>query len=363
MFAHSLGRAQAKAGLHIRMAHLYPPDPHQATLPISDFDVELAGDLLSPLERGFGFHPRVLARLIALSRAFRPSIVQANGARSLKYAALLAWALPGRFAVVYRNIGDVSAWLTGLRHRAFYRSVVFPKVDVALGVAQSTLKRALPYLRPDAGERSCVVKQGVDEESLIATTKASEVRHELGIGDDQVVVLYLGSLTPEKRPDRFVRAVRRARSLGASNLIGLMVGGGPQLRAFVGDAECIAIGPRNDPGTYLHAVQMLGLTSDTEGLPGVCIEAAWLGLPVVATDVGGVRECVEDGVTGFVVPADDEELFARRLVALASSEAARHELGTRAAATIRLRFPSIDIVEKQYRACYIALLADTGRAG
>src|SRR5262249_6012690 len=60
-----------------------------------------------------------------------------------------------------------------------------------------------------------------------------------------------------------------------------------------------------DPGPVFHAADVVVLTSRTEGLPAVLVEAGLCGVPVVATDVGFVRDVVVDGHTGVVVPFGD----------------------------------------------------------
>jgi glycosyltransferase involved in cell wall biosynthesis len=76
----------------------------------------------------------------------------------------------------------------------------------------------------------------------------------------------------------------------------------------------------------LSRSHIFALGSDTEGLPLVIIEAMRAGLPVVASNVGGVSELVIDGVTGYAV-RNDPALFARRMQELADSSALRSRMG------------------------------------
>jgi glycosyltransferase involved in cell wall biosynthesis len=75
---------------------------------------------------------------------------------------------------------------------------------------------------------------------------------------------------------------------------------------------------------------VIALTSDREGTPLALIEAAASGRPVVAVDVGGVRDIVRHGETGFVVAADDGDALADRLGALLDDPALRTRLGAAA---------------------------------
>ena len=80
------------------------------------------------------------------------------------------------------------------------------------------------------------------------------------------------------------------------------------------------------------------LPSFAEGLPVVLMEAMASGLPVIATQVGGVNELVEDGVSGFLVPASDAPALTRRILDLASDPGARISMGTMGRARVAAEF-------------------------
>jgi glycosyltransferase involved in cell wall biosynthesis len=129
--------------------------------------------------------------------------------------------------------------------------------------------------------------------------------------------VWIGSLSPEKDPLLALHAFRAAALDGA---VLRFVGDGP-LRGELdelagGDVEVIGSVP--DVSPHLDWAGGLILTSRTEGLPGVVLEAAAAGLPVIAADVGGVRDAVDDGVSGWVVPAGDEAAFTRALQSLSA---------------------------------------------
>jgi glycosyltransferase involved in cell wall biosynthesis len=83
----------------------------------------------------------------------------------------------------------------------------------------------------------------------------------------------------------------------------------------------------DDPGHLLATWDAFVLASRAEGFPLSILEAMLAGLPVIATDVGSVREAVLDGVTGFVVPPDDSVALARAMALLGKDQALRHTMG------------------------------------
>ena len=92
------------------------------------------------------------------------------------------------------------------------------------------------------------------------------------------------------------------------------------------------LGRRTDVEWILAGVDLLVLTSDLEGMPGVAIEAAMAGCPVVSIPVGGIDEVVEDGVTGLVLADADPGRMAEAVAALLADADRRHAMGTAARA-------------------------------
>ena len=118
-------------------------------------------------------------------------------------------------------------------------------------------------------------------------------------------------------------------------------------------------GMQSDVADYLQAGDLFVLTSDTEGMPGVILEAGYMGLPVVATRVGGVAECVLDGETGLLVDADDEAGLANVALSLLQDPARRQMMGRRAREWVTQNF-AMDKIARRYVAFYTQVLAARG---
>lgn len=106
------------------------------------------------------------------------------------------------------------------------------------------------------------------------------------------------------------------------------------------------LGARNDVPQLLKQADIFILISDWEGLPLSILEAMRAGLPVIASDVGGVSEVVEDGVNGFLIPKGDAELLKDRLAALLSSEELRLRMGEASRKKFQKSFTISQMVEK-----------------
>ena len=114
----------------------------------------------------------------------------------------------------------------------------------------------------------------------------------------------------------------------------ILVGDGPSLNktksrvAELGIGNKVSfLGFRGDIANILAGVQIYTLVSNWEGLPCTIIEAMRAGLPVVASDVGGVKEIVIEGQTGYVVPRGDVATLRQKLEYLLHNEQARISMG------------------------------------
>ena len=140
----------------------------------------------------------------------------------------------------------------------------------------------------------------------------------------------MATLRPQKRAELFLNAVREANAADP-HIRGMVVGGGAELERLrvlaAGSRLVEVLGERDDIADLLEAADVVCLSSDSEGMPMVILEAMAAGKPVVATDVVGIRETVEDEETGLLVPVGDERKFAAALVRLAADRDFAARLG------------------------------------
>jgi glycosyltransferase involved in cell wall biosynthesis len=183
----------------------------------------------------------------------------------------------------------------------------------------------------------------------------AELKRELGIPSDAVVVGGCGTVDWRKAPEIFVLVAKAlADKSPAVRVHFLWVGGDPKpLDMLRHDVERLGItdtvtfvGQRADPTAYFALFDVFLLTSREDPFPLVCLEAAALGKPIVCfADAGGTPELVEDDA-GYVVGYLDVEGAAQRLLSLVGSECTRAALGQRAAAKVVERY-SIEVVGPQ----------------
>ena len=125
-------------------------------------------------------------------------------------------------------------------------------------------------------------------------------REQFGIASDQQVVAVVGSLTSEKRVGLALAAIAKVE--GA---VALIVGDGPERSSLEAIAHeklserAIFTGVLDDVRPAYWAIDALLVTSRTEGMPGVVIEAAMSGVPVASTAVGALSSMIDQGIPGW----------------------------------------------------------------
>jgi len=197
-------------------------------------------------------------------------------------------------------------------------------------------------MTPRASRQSEVLVHGINHESFERTGESREsVRSALGLQPDTVAALTVANFRTEKDYPNLLRAAATACAEDPDLRV-LAVGQGPlehevrELHAALGLGDrFVLLGFRDDVPDLLRAVDLFVLGSAHEGLPVAVMEALAAGLPVVATDVGGVAQAVVDAENGLLVPARDPQALAAAMLRVARDPGLRAALsrGARAGST------------------------------
>jgi len=153
----------------------------------------------------------------------------------------------------------------------------------------------------------------------------------------KVKLLFIGRLIPRKGFQRVVRALPRVRELAKHPFEVEVVGTGDHRQELDVLAEELQVSdlikyvgfvPYESLEKSYQYADVFVLTSLSEGMPSVILEAMGAGLPIVASDVGGNNEIVLEDKNGFLIKDDDEEVLAERLAELINSATLRERMGT-----------------------------------
>jgi len=282
---------------------------------------------------------RALAGLIRVARAFRPDVVHTHTAKAGFLGRQAALAVRPRPVVVHTYHGHVLEGYFGPAKARLYLGLERAMARVSdrlIGVSQATVDD-LVRLGVAPREKFRVLPLGLDLDRLAAPDPElrDEARRELGLGEDELLLAFVGRFAPIKRLDLLLEAFARARGTEPRLRLAVVGDGGERagLERRAGElgvaADVRFLGYRRDLRPVFAAADLAVLSSDNEGTPVSLIEAAAAGLPAVATDVGGVSEVVNED-TGILVPPNDPQALSDAIQTMATNPSRREEAGQEA---------------------------------
>jgi len=283
--------------------------------------------------------PFALRRLLELQRRERFDVIQAD----LPVAGILA-RLAGRWStvpVVYteHNLQERYSSLTRWANAATYswnRRVLAVSEEVTASINRSGLRgRAHVITLPNGIPIEQVRAEGALQNG---------VRAELEIPEHHLVVGTVAVLRPQKRLADWLLVAQRVAA-HRPDVTFLLVGGGPLESAIRVQIDALGLthrvrmpGFRADGRRLLGAMDVYLITSEFEGLPIALLEAMTLGKPIVSTDVGGIPEVLDSGVSGLLTPVGAIDELGKRVIELIDNAPMRSRMGAAAAARVESGF-------------------------
>lgn len=279
-------------------------------------DIEAAGSRVTALNARPGVRPSIIFHLARLFRERRIDIVHAHNTKPLLYAGPAAKLAEVR-GVAYTRHGQRRG--ATRRQNALYR-LASRCADRIICVSKDSMR--------------CCLREGVDPRSIHTIWNGIDLERFNWAGvTSGGPALFVGRLTPEKDVATLLHAASIVAARDRSFRL-LVAGDGPcaadlrDLAASLNLGRHVQfLGEARDVRPLLNGASMFVLPSVSEGLPLTVLEAMACGLPVVATDVGGTPEAVEDGRTGLLVPPRSPSPLAEAILRLRGDEASAREMG------------------------------------
>ncbi len=250
-----------------------------------------------------------------------------------------SWAYEGEFG---------RAWVDG--------NVIGRLATRFVAVSSADGERMVAHEHVDPG-KVVVIPNGYIPSPVATDT---DVRAELGLDHDALVIGIAAVLRPEKRIDLLLEAHAQVRAqVPQAQLV--IAGDGPCRLSLEAQAQALGIGDavhflgvRNDVDSVLRACDVGALSSDREGSPLLVFECMANSVPMVATRVGGVPDVIEHERTGLLVPRRDPTAFAQGLIGLLTDPERRHAMA--AAGRDALHQHTIDVVVGRFASLYDSLM-------
>lgn len=230
------------------------------------------------------------------------------------------------------------------------------RASVNISVSQSVHDTGKKYF---SGYTSVVIPNGINQQKFNPARTFKNIRAELGIPKDAVLVLFLARFTEQKQPVTMIRAFEKAAA--ANNQLRLLMVGDGELKseadalvARSGVKEKIFMQSfRQDVPDILAAADMYVLPSLWEGLPLGLLEAMAMGKSVIASKADGTKEVLQHNTNGIMVNVESLETeVTNAIIQLAADADLRNRLGEQARATVTSGFSAAGMtrqVETIYR--------------
>ena len=301
---------------------------------------------------------QALLELRALFRRLRPTIVHTHNPK------------PGVYGRLAGRAADVPIVVNTVHGLYAIPEDPWPRRAVVYGLEHVAARCSLAELVQNPEDLETLARLGVPRDKLvhlgngvdlsrfdpatIAPGTRERLRAELRVDDDTVLVGAVGRLVEEKGYLELFAAATMLRRIAPAVAI-VVVGPDDPDKTDALDRDAVAaaeragvrfLGRRDDVADLYAAFDLYVLASWREGFPRSAMEAAAMGLPIVATDIRGCREVVDHGATGELVPVRDAVALADAIAALAGDQPRRARLGAAASAKARRDFDQQRVIDR-----------------
>jgi glycosyltransferase involved in cell wall biosynthesis len=303
------------------------------------------------------FDPLIFARAAVIARRIGAGVIQSHSYKP----HVIALALRNALRVPW--VGHHHGWTAeNDKVKRYHRidALTLPRADRVVAVARSA--KEIVVREGVADGDVVVIPNAVERKDIDTPLDREGARAALGLPRDRFVGAVVGRLSHEKGQDVALEALAQARAQGAEVCLAF-AGDGPDRAAL--EARCDALGLREHVwflghqravGPVYRAADMLVMPSRSEAMPNALLEAMTLGVPAVATRVGGVAEVAEDGESAWIVPPEDPAALASAMRACAGDPTERDRRVARARELARVNHDP-RARARRYVALYESLLA------
>ena len=291
--------------------------------------------------------PVSLSGLARLTRRLQPDLLHSHDARTLGLAAILRALGAAKRIVAHRRVefpirkNLFSKW----KYREVPSELIAVSQHIRTRLAEFGVKQ----------DKISVVYDGVELTDVRPSIDRDQVRGNLGMDKEALVLGCIGHFTAEKGHGDLIRAFAQIHE-GHSNARLLLVGDGPlkdQYRHLIHKLNLgqnvILAGIASDLREFLAAMDIFVFPSVSEGLGSVLLMAMANRLPVAASRVGGIPEIVIDGQTGFLFPPGDSISLAKCVLLAIDDRLRLRHCAENAAERVREHFSTTRMVEETYR--------------
>jgi glycosyltransferase involved in cell wall biosynthesis len=305
---------------------------------------------------------------------FKADIVHTHGAKS---------GFIGRIAAHKNKVSAVVHTFHGHHFHSYYNrniSSLISKFErrishittLVIAISKWQKKELTDIYKIIPAEKVATIPLGIEtmQNQTDVVLQREAFRKKYNVDEDTIAIGIAGRIVPVKNLKLFIRVAEQLLRSTAKKIVFFIIGDGvlkKQIEAYCAslnisyregggkDASVIFTSWVEDIIPAMHAMDIVALTSVNEGTPLSLIEAQYCGKPVVATNVGGVRDILIDGETGFLIESNNLQVMTEKMKLLIEDDEFRFIMGKKAAEFAAENFSKQKEVES-YKQLYKQLL-------
>lgn len=326
-----------------------------------------SGASIKPVDMSNKFNFKVILQMVNLMKEQNIDIVHSQGARA-EFFSRLAAKLAGVHIIVSTVAMPVEGFDVNPIKKFIYTVLnrfteCFVDRFIVVSEALDKVMRERHRIEP---QKLVTIFNGIetdeysipDEEVMCGK---SRLREELGLENNVPVIGAIGRLVWQKGFEYFIDVIPEVLKEFKEARF-LIVGEGPlenklkvKSKKLKVDDKVIFTGFRNDIKEILASIDIFVMPSLLEGLPMILLEAMAMGKPIIATDIEGIKEILENGRTGLLVPPRDPQALSEAIGDLLIHKDKARQIGLAARKAVEERF-GVDIMVQKVEGAYEELL-------
>ncbi|GHH98206.1 N-acetyl-alpha-D-glucosaminyl L-malate synthase BshA [Neobacillus kokaensis] len=231
------------------------------------------------------------------------------------------------------------------------------KSDVVTAVSNALVNQTHELIHPDKHIET--VYNFIDDR-IYKKTNTGHLREEFGIQEDEKVIIHVSNFRTVKRVQDVVKAFAKVSAIMPAKL--LLVGDGPEMtiicrlvRELALEDQVIFLGKQENLEELYSISDLMLLLSEKESFGLVVLEAMACGVPCIGTNIGGIPEVIDHGVTGYICEVGDIEEIASKAIKLLEDSVLHQHFSDKSLELVKTKFKSDEIV-KQYERIYYRLV-------
>ena len=308
--------------------------------------------LISEMQRvpSFKSDKAAYKKIKQIIEEFKPDIVHTHAAKAgaLGRKAAKACGVP---VIVHTFHGHVFHSYFGKVKTNIFKFIerrLAKKSDGIIAISDMQKKELSQIHKICPADKIKVIPLGFDLDKFQEeTSKRDVVREKYNVKEEEIAIAIIGRLAPIKNHGLFLSIIEDVLSKTSKKIKVFIVGDGEERTSIEEkvielntqfDGEILMTSWIKNIGEFNAGMDIICLTSNNEGTPVSLIEAQAGNLAVVSTDVGGVRDIVKEGETGYIVPKNNVTLFSEKLLFLIENDEERVRLSKNGWGFVRDKF-------------------------